>query len=316
VQDSVFDSGDSGVSRIAHLWYVLSKIKKLLQHTLPCYIKSLWKTQASDKDWVQFLVDIFDLATGTKGFKKSSSDAKTSKCAVYVDADVEHAIRCYGFNKEDVFVVGNPDFLQFGLEQGMIGHWEPPKKAGEISIMYIECGFASVGLHFDGAQGFITHLIDTSRSLATQGFKLYIKLKPHQLGIHLLEQSLKSAGIELVSNDAFLSKLMVCSACIVETTTLSMVPSMLGMPLFLAQFGDLKSLRYGSVLTSYPRSYFLQDISDLSAILTKDAQISHSEKIAQWLDLNAGPLPPEKMPERVAAIIKKMIVDAKRSELT
>jgi hypothetical protein len=316
VQDYAVDSVAPVVSRVAHMRFVFSRIGKLFQHTLPCYVKSLLKTQATYKDWGRFLADIYNLATGVSQLRGASDDAKTSKCAVYVEADVEHAMHCYGVNKEDVVVVGNPDFLQFNLEQGMIGHWQAPEKVSKKTIMYIETGFASEGFFFKGVKGFSNHIINTSRSLATQGFQLCIKLKPHQEGFHLIEQSLKSAGIELVSNEAFLPKLMACSACIVETTTLAMVPTMMGMPLLLAQYGDLKSMSFGSVLTSYPRSYFLQDISGLSDILKKDAQTSDSTKLNAWVDLNVGPLPPEKMPERVEAIVEEMIAGSNRPVLT
>ena len=147
------------------------------------------KTKATRKDWGRFISDIFQLATGANPFRKASDDAKTRKCAVYVQADVEHAVRCYGFMKEDVFVVGNPDFSQFCLDQSMIGKWVMPT-TDDKSIMYIECGFSSVGLFFSSEQDFAAHLISTSKALAAQGYKMRLKLKPHQANIHLIEQSL------------------------------------------------------------------------------------------------------------------------------
>ncbi len=87
------------------------------QHTFPCYIKALIKTKATWQDWHRFLLDIFNMATGRNPFRKAATDAKTSKCWVYVQADIEHAMRCYGFKKDEVFVVGNPDFLKFGMDE-------------------------------------------------------------------------------------------------------------------------------------------------------------------------------------------------------
>lgn len=316
VQDSSGAAGAPTVSWLAHVRYVFSKFGKLLQHTFPCYIKALLKTKATRKDWGRFISDIFQLATGANPFRKASDDAKTRKCAVYVQADVEHAVRCYGFMKEDVFVVGNPDFSQFGLDQSMIGRWLPLAKGVEKSIMYIETGFSSVGVFFPGTQGFVNHLIETSNSLAAQGYKMRLKLKPNQANSKFIEQSLAGTQIELVTNEKFLQTLMECSACIVETTSLAMLPTLMGMPLLLAKYGDLKSLSFGSVLASYPRGYPLQDISDVSDILLKDAQASDSGKLNDWINLNVGPLPPEKMPERVAAIVDNLIANASRQELT
>lgn len=304
-------------SQVAHVKYVFSRIGKLFQHTFPCYIKALLKTKATHKDWGRFISDIFQLAIGGEpACVHAADDAKTNKCAVYIPADVKHAINCYGFKKEDVFVVGNPDLLQFDLKQSMIGRWTPPENCLQKSIMYIETGLSSVATLYPGTQGFINHLIETSNSLADQGYKMRLKLKPSQVNIKSIEQGLAGTQIELIANDNFLQKLAESSACIVETTSLAILPALMGMPLLLAKYGDINSLSFGSVLTSYPRGYPLQNISDVSDILIKNTQVPDSGKLNNWIDLNVGPLPPEKMPERVAAIVDEMIAKASRQELT
>jgi hypothetical protein len=315
VQDSAGEAGVPTVSRFAYVRYVFSKLGKLFQHTFPCYIKALLKTKATRKDWGRFILDIFQMATGANPFRQAAADAKTTKCGVYVQADVEHAIRCYGFIKKEVFIVGNPDFLQFDLDEGMIGNWIMPMM-DDKSIMYIECGFSSVGLFFSSEQDFATHLISTSKALAAQGFKMLLKLKPHGSNIHLIEQRLKGSGIKLVTNKSFLTELMACSACIVETTSLAMMPALMGMPLLMTKYGNLKSLDFGAVLTSYPRGYLFEDVSDVVDILYKIAQTSDSGKLNDWINLNVGPLPPEKMPERVAAIVEEMIAETNRQDLS
>jgi len=309
--DSVSKSGSYAISYSAHAWYVLSRLKKLLKHTFPCYIKALFKTKAKAKEWCRFFLDIFHMAKGDHLFRVGAADAKTTRCAVYTQVDVEHAIRSYGFGRNDVFVVGNPDLLQLGFNETIHGNWERPTM-GDKTIMYIETGFSSVGMFYPSEQDFVNHLINTSRLLADNGFRMLIKLKPHASNVELIKQKLKDSKLELVENENFITELMTCSACIVETTTLAMVPALMGMPLLLTQYGYLKLLSFGSVLTTYPRGYSLIDVSDISAILEKNAQMADSGKLAQWLDLNAGPLPSEKMPERVAAIVEEMISEAWR----
>lgn len=304
-------------SKVAHAKYVFSKIGKLLQHTFPCYIKALLKTNATYKDWGRFISDIFQLAIGGEpACVSASDDAKASKCAVYIPADGKHAISCYGFKSEDVFVVGNPDLIQFGFKDSMVGCWECPQKELQKYIMYIETGLSSQATLYAGTQGFINHLIETSNSLADQGYKMRLKLKPNQANSKSIEQGLARTQIELITNDKFLQTLRECSACIAETSTLALMPSLMGMPLLLAKYGVLDSLSFGSVLTNYPRGYPLLDISNVSDILLMDAQTSESAKLSAWIDLNIGPLPPEKMPERVVAIVDEMIAGAVRQELT
>lgn len=301
-------------STVSHVKYVVSKLGKLFQHTFPCYIKSLLKTKATHKDWGRFISDIFKLAIGGEpASERAADDSKTSRCAVYIPADVKHAINVFGFRKEDVFVVGNPDLLQFKLEQSMIGRWLPAEDGRQKSIMYVETGLSSVATIYPGTQGFINHLIETSNSLAAQGFKMRLKLKPDQVNTNSIIEGLAGTQIELITNNEFRQSLAECSACIAETSTIALLPALMGMPLLLAKYGHLKSLAFGAVMTSYPRGYLLQEISDVSNALLKDAETLDRGKLNDWIDLNVGPLPPEKMPERVAAVIDQMTAPLKHS---
>jgi hypothetical protein len=305
----------AAIALFSHIRYVLSKLGKLFKHTFPCYIKSLLKTKANRKDWGRFISDIFLMAAGVKPWNRmAAADSKTTKCAVYIKADVDHAMRFHGFSKEDVHEVGIMDLLKFGLSQEMIGSWTAPPECSLTPIMYIECGLPSQSMCYADTQGFVNHLLMTSDALIAQGYRMRLKLKPNQYYSKSIEEKLTGSQIELVTNENFLETLMECAACIVETSTLAMLPALLGMPLLLAKYGDLTSLRFGSLLTGCPRSYPLKDVSDISDILLKDAKTSDRTKLNSWIDLNVGPLPPEKMPERVAAIVEKMITTASRQK--
>jgi len=300
-------SSSGGVPSAAYIKYISARIGKLIRHTLPCYSRALWKTNASFSEWKRFISDIVDLAVGAGSFWKGASDSKTTKCVVYVEADVEHAINTFGFNREDVHVVGIPDFIHFGIGKEIIGSWYPIAGQSPGSVMYIETGFSSIGLYFSGTEDFVTHLIDTANELSRQGYKMCVKLKPRQINTDEIELLLKEVGIESVPNHQFLQKLISCSACITETTTLAMVPAALGMPLLLAKFGKLDLLSYGSVLTSYPKGYLLDDIGSFSTILKDDSDHINLEILANWIKLNTGPFPAEEMPKRVVEIINKML---------
>lgn len=306
--ESVAGSETYTVSWPAHIRYVFSKLGKLLKYTLPCYIGALIKTNANSKDWIRFISDIMHMGFNLHNhfFRCAAADAKTTKCGVYVQADVEHAIRFYGFTQGEVFAVGNPDLMSFGLGEEMIGKWTPPVTETK-SIMYIETGFSSVGMFFLNVQDFTEHIINTAQELKKQGFKIFVKLKPHGSNINLIKQRLEVAGVELVANDQFLKKLITCSACIVETTSLAMLPALIGMPLMLAKYGKLSSLGFGKILIDYPRSHVLEDISNVTDFLHKNTQYPNAANLNKWIGLNVGPLPPEKMPDRVAAIVEAML---------
>lgn len=293
------------VSYFSHAWYVISRLKKLFKHTFPCYVKALYKTNGKANEWARFFWDIFHMAKNDHFYIKAASDARTTKCAVYTQADVEHATYFYGFVPEDIFVVGNPDLLQFGFNESMLGCWIKPT-AERKSIMYIETGLSSLGLFFSNVDEFVEHLVQTSNLLADHGFRMMLKLKPHASNVKFIKSKLDSSNIELIKNENFMSKLMTCSASIVETTTLAMVPALMGMPILLAKYGRLDSLGFGPVLTSYPRGYDLKNVSNISTILEEDAQMGNDGGVPQWLNLNAGPMPPEGMPKRVADIVGRM----------
>lgn len=301
------DSKAYKTSRVAYLKYVVSKMYKLLRHTFPCYIIALVKTKATLKEWCRFLSDTYHLATSARDFTSGAKDAKTTKCAVYIKADQEHAVRFYGFRQEDVFVVGNPDLIHFALDESIVASWAY-SRVTEPLVMYIESGFSPVGLFFSDGIDFANHLKSTSQALSDQGLKMCVKLKPFAPNVHLIEKHLEGSGIELISNEAFLPRLMACSACISETTSLAIVPALMGMPLLITKYGKLKSLRAGPLLTGYPRGYTLENVSDVSNILLKDSNTTNISQVNAWIDLNVGPLPIKKMPERVAKIVREMIV--------
>lgn len=310
VQVTDNETGSYKIDRLAYAKFIYSKLGKLFKHTLPCYVGSLLKTKAKSKDWIRFISDVIRMAVGAPSLI-AADDAKTSQCVVYTDADIGHAIRTYGFKLEDVFAVGNPDLLQFGLCQELIGSCLTRSKPTSREIMYIDTGLATVGLMFKSEGSFVEHLKATADGLSSQGIKMLFKPKPHPAHhAKFLSEQLRETDIELVGNDTFLQKLKGCTACIVETTTLALVPALMGMPLLFANYNELNDLRFGPVLTSYPRGYMLQDVASVSDILRKDSEHFDPQAINDWIAVNAGPLPAEKMPERVADIVASMIRDA------
>lgn len=295
-------------SKIAHIGYVASKLYKLLTLTLPCYSKSLMKTGATFHEWKRFASDIYQLAIGNEpACVHASADAKATYSAVYISADAMHAKSCFGYEDNEVFVVGNPDLHYFGFNEDMIGRWSRPDSNAKKYVMYIETGLSSQATLYAGTSGFVRHLLDTSFALSNQGYKLRLKLKPDQVNTDEIIAGILGSEIDLVSNENFLQSLQECVACISETSTLALTPALMGMPLLLANYGDLSTLSFGSVLTSYPRGYLLKDISEVTDILDGDLSFSKIEELGAWISENAGPLPFNDMPQRVVSVVNRML---------
>jgi hypothetical protein len=307
VQITDDDVGSVRANAFAYTKFVLSMMKKLVTLTFPCYIGCLLKTKANAEDWRRLVLDTYKLATGKPIWQPDvAPDARTTKIAVYVDADREHANRVYGLDMKDVVAVGNPDLVRFGLTAEMLASHGAACATNPRTIMYIDTGLATYGLAFKDLGAFIEHLRATSRILAAQGYSLCFKPHPAH-NRKLLEQELNGTGIALLSNEDFVRGLLESSACIVEMSSITLVPALLGMPLFFANYNELRDLRYGPILESYPRGYLLRDVHDVQSLLGRDAERLDRAKLRQWAAANVGPLPSARMPERVADLVVNMI---------
>jgi hypothetical protein len=91
----------------------------------------------------------------------------------------------------------------------------------------------------------------------------------------------------------------------VETSTLAVLPALLGMPMLLANYGRLRDQRFGEVLTSYPRASFLTEIDTLTSMLQTE-EVDAARTMA-WIHENAGPMPAEEMPLRLAGVMRRAI---------
>jgi hypothetical protein len=299
--------GSHKIGLLAYTKYALPKVGKLLRRTFPCYIRALLKTHAEPQEWLRFASDVFRQTRALPSLR-ASADAGTTKGVVYTNADIEHAMRVYGFAEHDVVPVGNPDLLRFRFGVDNLGVQN--RRLSDLDwVMYIDTALAIVGLLFKSEESFVEHLIHTGRSLNAQGKRLAFKPHPAH-DAKFLARSLAGTGIEIVGNDRFVAKLRECCACITETTSVSLIPALMGLPLLFAQYGELAPQRFGPALTSYPRGYALDDVARFATILRRDEERFDPQAVARWIERNAGPLPAEDMPRRVAAVIESMIDEA------
>jgi hypothetical protein len=306
VRVQAVDDDDSAykLNLIAHLKFVSSRVLKALRLVWPTYARALWKTHAPMQAWQRFASDIFELALGRLRFL-AAADARTDACCVYVAADVEHAVRKYGFAKHEITAVGNPDLVHFGLPAEAIGsHLD--SRSDWRDVMYIDTGLVYRGYVFSTPEDFRRHLIDTKTELAKHGMRLVFKPHPDHHRSNMLPP-LADAGVDVCSDEEFAERLARCCAAIVEPSTLSLMPALLGMPLFLAQYGRLEGQRFGHVLASYPRAKALGDLARFAESLATLQQSYDVDATRRWIAENAGPLPASRMPSRVAEVVTSLI---------
>ena len=303
------ETGFEIVNKKAYRIFVLSKIGKVILTVFPVYAISLLKTGGTWSDWKRFISDTYKMALGIKN-KKGSKDSLTSKCAVFIEADVSHPVNYYGFLESNVVVIGNPDLIRFSLVEDQLNSWKDNVADRKKTIMYIDTGSIELGLFFNGSQDFLDHLIKTSKSLFKDGYQMQIKLKPsafYGLEYSIFSQILVNNNIELIDNETFIEALNKVSACIVETTTVALIPALLGVPILLAKYGKLCNLGFGQVLTGYPKSRFLYSLDNVSQLLN-EIKLQNDEKILEsWIENNSGPLPSQLIDKRMADLIQELI---------
>lgn len=285
--------------------FVLSRVGKSLRHTWPAYSRSLARTSASVAEWGRFLLDIVDGALARHD-KKNANDARTSVSLVYTAADIRHAVNMYGHDPSEVIPVGNPDLTTFGLSAHMIGSSVRTPTMALTDVMYIDTALIATGLLFKDDAAFVGHVLALRDSLARQGKRLVFKPHP-SMRLRGIDRTLAHHGVESVNNDDFTARLSECCACIAETSTLAMIPALMGMPLLLARFGRLRTLQFGEVLRTYPRARYLDDPDRLTTVLQEEQSTCNPALVKAWIDENAGPLPASDMPKRVAQVVLNLV---------
>lgn len=299
------------INILAHVRFVSARLLKALQLVWPAYGKALWRTSASLSAWRRFAKDI--LMGGLGRFSLiSAEDARTDRCGVYVAADIVHAVTKYGFREDQVTAVGNPDLSRFGLGEAAIGSHVASVSGERKAVMYVDTGLIYTGYVFNSPAEFIGHMVDTSRALAQIGLSLVFKPHPDHLRTDV-PQRLRDAGIEVCDNKEFVRRLEGCCASIVEPSTLAVIPALIGMPLWLAQYGRLQEQRFGSVLESYPRAQKLTSLAEMGSVYARSGEAINGDAVKRWIAENAGPMPPEGMPARVCELVESMLA-AKRSQ--
>lgn len=285
-----------------------SHLHKQLKFFLPSYATALWKTHASFNEWGRFVLDIATRFLGGIGKYSmvASLDSKTSINFVYTEADFDYSKHKYRFKDDELFAVGNPDLTRFGLQLEQLGVcMRNPIESDKV--VYIDSANFEYGVIFKSKDDFIEHMIETKKALKKQGKVLYFK--PHPSGIkHNILKPLEAEGIKICNNENFVDTLLKSCACISETSTAALIPALLGLPLFLTQYGKYDEQEFGKLLTSYPRAVLLSDILSFNNELNAEKLRLNILVAQNWIDKNAGPLPADKFSERVTNIINQLVL--------
>jgi len=287
----------------------LSMLKRGLYMNLfrriPVYFRALYKTGAPFSCWKRFGQGLLAKLQNRDETVASFCGTQTSIGCVYTASDIEHMNTKFQMPLDRINVVGNPDLMNFGLAAGDFGLMLT-SCSGYSKVFYIDTAMVNAGICFSTRDEFVQHLVGTDSELKKIGLDLVVKLHPSHNKTDVPDR-LRACGIELADGADFVTGLKCARAAIVESSTASLIPALLGLPVFLAQYGKLEGQHYGRVLTSYPRSKGLKDTREFKAMLEHGAGELNPSDVMAWIESNAGPMPADDMPDRVASAIHGMV---------
>lgn len=308
----VIPAGDTNeaykVNPIAQINYAFARSVKFFKKTFLVYSLALLRTNALANDWRRFFTDLYQRGLG-RDIAVPAIDSRADRCCVYTKVDLEVARIKWDYSDDEAVAVGNPDLTHFGFDESSLGNQIGISKINDKSVVYIDSGISSHGLNFKSDDDYLDFLIQCYRHLRDSGFSLSVKVKPHPVSrFSFFRSKLKANGIEVLDNDNFQRSLLHASACIIEPSTLSLIPCLLGMTVYRCRVGPLASLSYGEVFETYPRAKDLNSWDQLTTLLTSQrVTLQDGDATWNWIQENAGPLPASDMPRRVADVVLDLV---------
>ncbi len=306
VQD--VDNNSKGAYKVNFLSYgifIVRRLPKMFRHTIPCYIRSIMRTNGELDDYLAFFQNIIDAIVKPSTFKVAK-DSKANRCLIYAGPDRIHARNVYGLKDEDIIEVGNPDLTVFGVNDSDIGCRLAVNANESDEVFYLDTALTAVGLIFRSEQAYLKFLSETNKVLLSKGKRLVLKPHPDTRKNYNVED-FEKAGIEVVGNADMIGRMRNAYAVLTEPTSLAIVPALMGLPICLVAYDQASDLRYGQVLTSYPKSIMLTDINNIVDDITRINKEDSQNSVQEWIRFNAGPLPFEDMPRRVVAVMLDLI---------
>ncbi len=292
-------------SRLNYFRMIINRSEKNLFINIPNYLHALIYTKAEIKVFKDFLQQIKERITGRWSYDYLYDSQTTFGC-VYSNVDVSHMLRFYNVEKSKIYVIGNPDLLNFNIKTDDVLCCVGKKNYPLQQVIYVETGFNSHGIVYSNDTDFVQNMVAFKAVLSKVRVELKLKLHPVNLQNKKLLQDLNDAGIELVSNSNFIFELKRSIAAICEPSSALLVPCILGLPVFLNNIGVMHSISFGDMVFSYPGSQIVRNFEDLCYLIAVE-NIIKIEKYKDWIELNIGTIPPNDISKKVLKAVEDNI---------
>jgi hypothetical protein len=261
----------------------------------PFYLSTIYCTKGSLFDYFIPFRAIWDRAFYVTRTPKA--DQITDLGFVYIERDRHHMHECYSLPINRIKAVGNFDIASSDLVADDFGSYSHKHtyQYGR-NIVYIDTALLLGGLLFKDIPQYLDHLLFTRDELNKHGLNLSLKLHPAWKNT-ILPDMLSQHGLITINKAHIKDALMNSYAVITEPSTFALIPALLGCRLLFAKYSAVRSLEYGQLLKTYPRSATCAKLSTIENQLSSMDMTNNS--LSNWIAENKGPQPASHFAKRI-----------------
>ena len=299
-------SGLTNSKRFNSKKFILKRFKRIIKGELIkdyfFYIRYLFLTNSSLKDWILFFIESLAKLIGKD---LPSKDWNYSAYCVFLDSDKLQIINQLKnkIDKSKVHVVGNYDLNLFDIATENFNSYNNNNSSKSVLYIDSDCVFRT----FDGKlKLYFAYISKIKRILNKSGYKLKIKLHPNAIN-RGLNQKLSNYHIKTIFDKDFISELMNSKFVISEPSSLTSLVGLTGIPILTPIIKPFDKKRYGQIFDEYPNRKNFSSYAELEYFLNQKKIYSNKTKVNNWIKKYAGPLPPLEFPLRVIKVIKNII---------
>lgn len=266
------------------------------------YIRVLYATKPKIQDQLFLIEDIFLKLLG-KDISVARLDGNPDFICVFNNYELIQAKKKYLAKNLSFFEVGIPDLLKFtGLSNSINTH-HISSHVRKVCT-YIGTGPRSTNMLLSDYEEYFQHITEINNFLTKLGYKVNFKLHHSRIdSINILNDA-SDKKITLINDATFVQSLNQSKFSIIEPSSASLAPAIIGMPVVLLKVMNLKNLKFGPLFNEYPRSYHIHTFEELELLVDElDKNVSNLPNIDNWLGKSLGPLPLKDLPSRIVNVL-------------
>lgn len=266
------------------------------------YLNILVKTDLTIKDLINITHDVLLKMLG-RDISVARLDGNPNFICLFNNYELVEAKKKYTSKRVSFHEIGIPDLYKFKGLSKVINSYNTELKKHMICT-YVGTGPRSTNMLLSDNDEYFEHITEINNFLTDKGYLVNFKLHHSRLNSieHLNE--INNNKINLINDDEFVNSLRNSKFSIIEPSSASLAPAIIGMPIVLSKVLKLSNLKFGKLFNEYPRSFQINTLNELSIFLDELEQGSFKmEKIDKWLVKSLGPMPLDDLPKRVAKVM-------------